>query len=352
MPMDRWRGREGTDAAPAIRPPRAHVRRGAGGLHLLASACTVVAVLCACSPPRDRPAAPVDQVIEPDQAHVPAAYRCPAVVVPAAQVAQIADAQAQASRAIEAMVADGVIDTDPERMAAKARGEPARFSMGGHRFRIPLHYFNWHNAPAQGPEDIRLSVQWPCLEPLPLGHDYAQTRDTSLRAITITLTHLPPDAPVSLAQAMDNQVASRVFQGNPLHQLSLRIPGTPVHGLVPYHADLDAVAAHYQASHGAMPESGTLLRISDDWYVRRDADGTRVATVIKCSNHRLPDGAVVDGNTVRRSGPGEPLAWCRHGFTLDQFGVLAWASYPRAYLGHWERIEQRVRSLLREGLIH
>jgi len=330
----------------------ARARSARPGRCVLGAALAGLVALAGCSPPRERPAQAAPLVVQPEQAHVAPVHHCPPTTVSVERQQQLAARNAAAGQRVDAMVAGGVIDEDGARMEARARGEPAEFAFGAHRFRIPLQYFWSQSAPARDTprQDINLNLQWPCLEPLPLGHDYADVRDTSLRAIWISLSYMPPDAPVSLAQAMDNRIMSSGFAGDPLYQIALRLPGDPVHGLEPHYADLDAAAAHYEDTYGSPSSRENLLRIAKDWYVDRDADG-RVTTVIKCSNHRLPDGAIVEGNGVRRSEPFQPLAWCDHDFALGKYSVLAGASYPRAYLGHWRRIEERVGALLDDSVI-
>ncbi len=340
-------GNGGSHAASGARARLAHP-----GPCVLAAALAGLVALAGCGAPRERPSQAAGYVVVPEQAHVAPEYRCPPATMTPERRQQVDANNADARQVLDAMVAEGVVNADRASMEARARGEPATFAFGAHRFRIPLQYFWSQSAPArENPrQEINLNLQWPCLEPLPLGHDYADVRDTSLRAIWISLSYMPPDAPVSLAQAMDNRIMSSGFAGDPLYQIALRLPGDPVHGLEPHYADLDAAAAHYEDTYGSPSSRENLLRIAKDWYVDRDADG-RVTTVIKCSNHRLPDGAIVEGNGVRRSEPFQPLAWCDHDFALGKYSVLAGASYPRAYLGHWRRIEERVGALLDDSVI-
>ena len=220
---------------------------------------------------------------------------------------------------------------------------------------IIQNYFYFQNAPSAAPIDgtVSLSLQWPCLEPLPQGFNFADDKDASMRAILITVRYLDPEritVPVVMQRALlpldPEQPAQRA---NPLENLDLRPQSDPVHGeLVPYYADLEAVQRYLRDRHPGNPRAHSrenAVQLSEDWYVRRGPDGLPLS-VIKCDNRELPDGLVIEGPLVKDDPVVQRRATCDHKFALPALGIVVEMSYARAFLSDWSRIEQRVGQLL------
>ena len=113
----------------------------------------------------------------------------------------------------------------------------------------------FQNAPSASPTNgtVSLSIQWPCMEPLPQCFDFADHKVTSMRAILITARYLDPEhvtVPTVMQRALlPLDPTSPAQRSNPLESLDLRLQGDIAHGrLVPYYADVGAVSMRCRPS--------------------------------------------------------------------------------------------------------
>lgn len=319
----------------------------------LAVPCTL---LVACAAARIEPEEFPMRTIEPEQQHVPAAHRCPPITISAERAKVLVIENAAAERAVDRLIADQNIAIDPEHHARQASTQPVAFKLGPNTFALHRNFFYFQNAPSAVPSDgtVNLSIQWPCLEPLPQGFNFADDKDASMRAILITVRYLDPDR-VTVPVAMQRTLLpldpeSPAQRANPLENLELRLRGDAMpDGLVPYYADLDAVVRYLRDRHPGNERAHSrenALQLSKDWYVRRGADDVP-HSVIKCDNREIPDGLLIEGPLVKDDPAVQRRAACDHQLALPTLGIVVEMSYARAFLSDWRRIEQRIEALLR-----
>ena len=259
--------------------------------------------------------------MEPKQDHVPAEHRCPPISISKERASELATEEAALERVVDRLIDGGDLSVDPDHQARQASTEPVPFKLGPNTFALHRNFFYFQNAPSAEPSEgtVALSLQWPCMEPLPQGFDFADDRDTSMRAILISVTYLDRITPEesmrrSLLPLDPDDAAARA---DPLENLDLRIRGDVAHGgLTPYYADIDAVERYLREHHPNSPRAYSrenAQRLANDWYVRRGSAGDPL-TIIKCDNRSFEDGLIVDGNSVNDD-PAVPLrASCAHVF--------------------------------------
>ncbi|MCD9098121.1 hypothetical protein LU699_12730 [Luteimonas fraxinea] len=295
-------------------------------------------------------------VIEPDQQHVPLRYRCPAISISPARAQAHVSQDAAVERAVDRLIADQNIAIDPEHQARQASTQPVPFKLGPNTFALHRNFFYFQNAPSAVPSDgtVSLSLQWPCLEPLPQGYNFAEDDDASMRAILITARYLDPEritVPVAMQRALlPLDPRSPAQRSNPLESLDMRLQGDIAHGrLVPYYADIGAVQRYLRGRHPGNVRAHSrenALQIAKDWYIRRSTDAATLS-VIKCDNREIPDGLQIEGSLVKDDPGVQRRASCDHLYALPALGMVVEMSYPRAFLLDWSRIEQRIEALLR-----
>lgn len=291
--------------------------------------------------------------IEPEQSHVPAQFRCPAVEILETRAKELASSDAEYERVVDRMTSSGNLSVDPEHQGRQELAGPVPFELGPNRFALDRKFFYFQNAPAAVPADrsVALSLQWPCFEPLPVRFDFADHPDTSVRAISIKVQHVNPER-VSVESAMRRRIepldpTDPRQRADPLTNLDLRIAGNEVYGgLVPYYADVDAVERHL----GDRVPNGVRRRelaigSSVDWFVRMDEKGAP-QTFIACGNRALPDGLIVSGNVVSNAPGVARRQSCDHTVSLPELDIIVRMSYMRAFLSDWNRLEHRVTELL------
>lgn len=238
--------------------------------------------------------------------------------------------------------------------------QPVEARLGPHRFKIPANYFDTQLGPDfQG--NMRLILQWPDLQPLAPGERYFEGGELRLaRNIDITPDYIDRvPLQTSLERALISNVDSdQERRDDPALNPDLRIHGAAVAGLTPYYTDFAKVDAYQRALDrekpgGGRPGAEPASRAGDrdaafnnDWFVGRDANGT-LTTVIKCTARELPDGAEIDGDTLRLL-DAPKLSMCSHDFTLPGYDARINVSYLRVFMKDWRRIEQRIRGLFEQ----
>lgn len=329
------------------------LRSRAFGAVALAVPCTL---LVACAAARTEPEELTMRTIEPEQEHVAAEHRCPPITLSVEQIQALAREDAAVEQVVDRLIADQSIAIDPEHQARQASTQPLAFKLGPNTFALRRNFFYFQNAPSAAPTDgvVSLSVQWPCLEPLPQGFNFADDKDASMRAISITARYLDPER-ITVPAAMQRTLLpldpeSPAQRSNPLENLGMRLQGDAVHGeLVPYYADVGAVERYLRDRHPGNARAHSRensVRLSKDWYVRRGPGGDPLS-VIKCDSRELPDGLVIEGPLVKDDPKVQRRATCDHQFALPTLGIVVEMSYARAFLPDWSRIEQRIEALFR-----
>jgi len=228
--------------------------------------------------------------------------------------------------------------------------------LGPHRFCLPAKLFNGPHQPWSNGTELGFVLDWPSLEPLPLGFDMYKDNDRFLAILGIEVSY--PD------RLTDEQM--RVFprgwiepfdptdpeqRADPAENLDLRIKGDPVHGLTPYRTDVDSLRRYYEKVYGAnsrATEPDNL--VSEDWLVDMGPDGIP-RTVLKCSPQAVPDGVRMDGGRMVSIPEVFRRATCTHQFAIPEYRAVVELDYQRMVMPDWRRIETRIRTLLRDAEI-
>jgi hypothetical protein len=319
---------------------------------LIALPCSL---LLACTAAQSEPEEFPTRIIEPKQQHVAAEHRCPPITISAERAKALVVENAAVELAVNRLIADQNIAIDPEHQARQASTQPVPFKLGPNAFALHRNFFYFQNAPSAAPTDgtVSLSLQWPCLEPLPQGFNFADDEDASMRAILITVRYLDPEriaVPIAMQRTLlPLDPGSPAQRANPLENLELRLRGEAMpDGLVPFYADLDAVVRYLRDRHPGNERAHSrenALQLSKDWYVRRGADGVP-RSVIKCDNREIPDGLLIEGPLVKDDPAVQYRASCDHQYALPALGIVVEMSYARAFLPDWQRLEERLERLL------
>lgn len=226
--------------------------------------------------------------------------------------------------------------------ASRYTDQPVEARLGPHRFRIPANYFDTQLGPDfQG--NMRLILQWPRLQPLAPGERYFQDDEPGFaRAIDISPNYIDRvPLQTSLDRALIPGIESEQEQrDNPALNPDLRLRGEPVFGLTPYYTDFAKVDAYNRSGSGAGDRDSLF---NNDWFVARDDRGA-LTTVIKCTAREVPDGAEVQGETLRLL-DAPKLAMCSHDFTIPAYDTRINVSYLRVFMKDWQAIERRIREL-------
>ncbi|MBB3228057.1 hypothetical protein FHW69_002692 [Luteibacter sp. Sphag1AF] len=227
--------------------------------------------------------------------------------------------------------------------------------LGPHRFRLPSNLYDGQRGQDNDIDTIYMSIQWPSLQPLPMGIDQHDDPHTFLSSITINASYLSriadEDYPRHLWKTIQPLNPSDPEQrADPSENLDLRIKGKPLYGLIPYYADFDRLKTYYRKVYG--PDTRAHEPdVNDDWFVRFDPEGVPT-TVIICSSRRLPNGVHLERDQlvddIARDGS---RALCRHKFLIPEYKVYVSMHYMRVLMPHWEQIEASVRALLKNGEI-
>jgi hypothetical protein len=242
--------------------------------------------------------------------------------------------------------------------AANPQADPERHArlvgatIGHYKFAFPKNLYYQQSGP--DPDGgVMLLVQWPTLKPLPQGVDYHAHTVDFISHISISIA-----APSRLSDAAYRTLLRRYVEplnpddkkarANPSQNLDLRIKGEPTFGLTPYLADSDKLKHYYENLYGPGTSAGKPER-HDEWFVRMGADGVPT-TVITCSSRFIPDGASIqDGRIV--DGKGGRRSTCNHSFLIPELRLIVDLSYLRIVMPDWQRIENRVRTMIESGMV-
>lgn len=232
--------------------------------------------------------------------------------------------------------------------------EPVEARLGPHRFMFPANlYYNQTGPLPDG--GVMLTLLWPEFDAAPPGDKSTRSTPVSQRQVLVTLIYLDR-VPIQklLARRTSSEATSApgsLERRDPVENLSLRVAQPEHLGLTPYAIDqalLAAYAKDYEAAVGRPYVHNATME--PDWYVARYADG-QLSTFISCDPaDRVPDGLVIEGNALVRSGEGQ-IAMCRHSMVDLDDSIAIEMSYTRVLLGDWQRLEASVRDLMRRGRI-
>jgi len=295
------------------------------------------------------------KVIEPKQEHVDAQHRCLPITISPERAEALAKQDAAVEEAVDRLISDQKILIDPAHQQRQASTEPVAFKLGPNTYALHRNFFYFQNAPSAEPSDgtVSISLQWPCMEPLPQGFNFADNADSSKRAILITVRHLNPGR-ITVPEAMRRSILpldpqNDEQEADPLESLDQRFKGDAIYGgLTPYFANLDAIERYLLARHpsNAQAHSRENARLlGKDWYIQHKSTDFP-SSVIKCDNREIADGLIVDGNAVADDPTVQRRASCNHQFALPDRELVIEMSYARAFLPDWQRLEQRVDALL------
>jgi hypothetical protein len=223
-------------------------------------------------------------------------------------------------------------------------------TIGSHRFAFPKNLYYQQTGP--DPDGgVMLVVQWPALEPLPQGVDYHANTSNFLSHISIDVSAASRLSDVQYAKVLQRYIepidpSDAGARADPSENLDLRIKQDPKFGLTPYFADFEKLKTYYDDLYG--PDTpASKPEQNDDWYVRMGPDGIPT-TLIICSSRFLPDGArihdgrIVDGDGGRRSS-------CTHSFLIPELRLVVDLGYQRVVMHDWQRIENKVRTMVKAG---
>ena len=222
--------------------------------------------------------------------------------------------------------------------------------LGPHRFRFLKNLYVDHIGQDLVGTSVGLAVQWPSLEPLPLGLDYHANTLTFISNVSIDIRFTG-----GRSKALNKQYMLRAIQplnpndpvsrAHPGENLGLRLKEAPVYGLTPYLADFDKLKIYYRKKYGVeMPAASPDN--NKDWFVQLDEDGVPT-TLISCDSRLLADGArIVNGHIVDAFKEDRNRSLCEHQFLIQEYDLIVYVSYLRVVMHDWQRIEAYVRRLI------
>ena len=221
--------------------------------------------------------------------------------------------------------------------------------LGPHRFRLPQNLYSWQAGQDLVGTSVGLNVQWPSLEPLPLGEDYHDDNHTFMSNINIDIHYEGHRTYKAFGPMMRRAIEPLIpgdpsRKGNPDENIELRIKGDPVYGLTPYYADFDLIEPYYKKLYG---EDTKAIRpsIHHEWFIHTNEDGIP-STIIICDSRKIPDGTTIEKDRIVDL-PTDRRAQCSHRFVIPEYGVIVYVDYLRVVMHDWQRIESRIRYLLK-----
>lgn len=228
--------------------------------------------------------------------------------------------------------------------------EPVEARVGPHRFMFPANlYYNQTGPLADG--GVMLTVLWPDFDAAPPGDRPVRTTQVSRRQVLIELHHLDR-VPIEryLARRTSSEATSApgsLERRHPVQNLALRVAQPERMGLTPYAIDPALMAAYVKDSEATLGMRYTHNpTMEPDWYVARSTDG-QLTTFISCDPaDRVPDGLLIEGSTLQRSGE-DQIAMCRHSIVDVDDSITIEMNYARVLLSDWQRLETTVRDLMR-----
>jgi len=197
---------------------------------------------------------------------------------------------------------------------------------------------------------LMLILLWPEFEAAPPGGRPTRSTAVSRRQVLVEPSYLDR---VPIHDHLARRFCTEAIRApgslqrrDPVENLSLRVTGPQRMGLTPCAIDqalLADYARDYSAAVGVPYVHNAAME--PDWYVAHTADG-ELSTFISCDPaDRVPDGLVIEGNALERSGDGK-IAMCRHSMVDLERGIAIDMSYARVLLEDWRRLEASVRVLL------
>ena len=220
-----------------------------------------------------------------------------------------------------------------------------RACVGPHLLELPQNYYSTQMGP-QHDGSFRLALEYPSLQPFKPGERMNLSADVSVRTVSIDYAYIDR---IDVWQAFRNAYTPRSYErDDPAASLETRIKGSPVHGLVPYYADLERIRARDRRALGREREPG-IGPWYQDWFVVEDATG-QVATLIKCTSREATDPGVEfrGGKLVKNSVQGVPE--CTHFVILPDYHIIMDIRYPRMALASWSRMQERARRLFIDNI--
>ena len=221
--------------------------------------------------------------------------------------------------------------------------------IGPHRFRFLQSLYELQAGQDLVGTRAALNVQWPSLEPLPLGQDYHDDNQTFISSVAIDIHYEGHRTYKAFGHMMRRAIEPLIpgdpsRKGNPDENIELRIKGDTVYGLTPYYADFDLIEPYYKKLYG---ENTKALRpdIHDEWFIHTNEDGIP-STIIICDSRKIPDGVTIERDHVVDL-PGDRRALCSHRFVVPEYGVIVYVDYLRIVMHDWQRIESHIRNLLK-----
>ena len=137
-------------------------------------------------------------------------------------------------------------------------------------------------------------------------------------------------------------------QDDPRRNLSMRLRGEDIYGLTPYFTDTNRLSTYLETRHGRMSKED-LLRNADDWYLHYDKHGV-LSTFISCTSRHIP-GASLSNGRLENTLPGVDRGMCTQSLVIPEYKLNIVITYLRAYLGDWEKIEDRVRGYIKKSYV-
>ncbi|MDQ8048830.1 hypothetical protein [Luteibacter sp.] len=222
--------------------------------------------------------------------------------------------------------------------------------LGPHRFRFPKSMYYQQSGP-DSDGGLMLNVQWPSLQPLPMGIDYHDTPEYFLNNIAIDLDPVKQLTDAEYQTHLRRSVEP-VDPGDPRQRmhpatnLDQRIEQNPIYGLTPYYVDFDKFRTYYIKRYGERARSPTPSQ-NADWFVRMGPNGVPT-TFIECSSHLIQDGARLENGRIVDARDGGRRSTCRHQFLIPEYRVVVTLSYLRVVMPNWQRLEAFVRKTLKD----
>jgi len=233
-----------------------------------------------------------------------------------------------------------------ERTSVSVRGA----NLGPKRFCLLERLFNGPWRPTGN--TIGFMLNWPTLEPPPLNFDYMANQEAFLSTLGVSVDWIERLSDEAYRQYPRNWIEP-LFPNDPndlvrpMDNLHLRNKGAPMHGLTPYYADLPAISSYFEDRDGPDTTAGRPER-QLDWFVDMGPEGIP-RTVIKCSVKEVPDGVRLEHGRLVHQPEVFRRATCDHYFLLPEYKATVNLMYQRIMMPDWKRIEDRIRTLLRNG---
>jgi len=266
------------------------------------------------------------------------------------------DKATQAEQALAAQAKEDGLTIEQERWLRSVIGpqdklkKPPPYSealvpakLGPNTFNFPMNLYDSQRGPDfQG--SVGLVLEWPSLKPFApgfVGKPGAQDvlGDVSINIRPRYLNHM------SAAKALNISILPQTYDlpNDVRNRLETRRKGSDVYGLQAYYVDVDKLASFLKSRNPEVKRDQALL-VGKDWYLRWNSDSS-LGTMISCTTVDIPGAKLIKG-VLEDTPPGVDRGLCDHKFALPKWNLLIEISYLRAYLPHWEKIEDETRRLI------